>query len=218
MKSSGKTGKTLVQCDFDGTITEEDVSFLLLDSFADGDWRQLFRIYQQGGMSVGRFNQEAFAMVRASRESLLKVARADARIRAGFGEFVDFCNQKDFRLVVVSNGLDFYIKELLNLIGMGGIEVLAARTHFHPEGLDVRYIGPFGNPVDDEFKKAYTESFLKEGYQVVYIGNGISDVSPARECHYVFATGDMLARFRELNLDCVPFTTFRTVTKSLQSR
>ena len=39
--------KTLVQCDFDGTITEEDVSFMLLDAFADRDprrWRQLYII------------------------------------------------------------------------------------------------------------------------------------------------------------------------------
>jgi 2-hydroxy-3-keto-5-methylthiopentenyl-1-phosphate phosphatase len=28
--------QTLVQCDFDGTVTEEDVSFMLLDAFADG--------------------------------------------------------------------------------------------------------------------------------------------------------------------------------------
>ncbi len=33
--------KTLVQCDFDGTVTEEDVSFMLLDAFANGGWRQL---------------------------------------------------------------------------------------------------------------------------------------------------------------------------------
>jgi len=37
--------KTMVQCDFDGTITEEDVSFFLLDTFADGDWRQLWKDY-----------------------------------------------------------------------------------------------------------------------------------------------------------------------------
>ncbi len=36
--NSKQPTKTLVQCDFDGTITEEDVSFAMLDAFADGDW------------------------------------------------------------------------------------------------------------------------------------------------------------------------------------
>jgi len=32
----------IIQSDFDGTITEEDVSFALLDVFAQGDWREWF--------------------------------------------------------------------------------------------------------------------------------------------------------------------------------
>ena len=54
-----EVNKTLVQCDFDGTITEEDVSFMMLDTFASGDWRQIFRNYEEGKISVGRFNTEA---------------------------------------------------------------------------------------------------------------------------------------------------------------
>ena len=38
--------KILIQCDFDGTITEEDISFLLLDAFASSDWRQLLSGYK----------------------------------------------------------------------------------------------------------------------------------------------------------------------------
>ena len=37
--------KTAVQLDFDGTVTEEDVSFLLLDRFANGDWRKYLAEY-----------------------------------------------------------------------------------------------------------------------------------------------------------------------------
>ena len=43
--------KTLVQCDFDGTVTEEDVSFFLLDTFAQGDWRRLLQEYKEGKIS-----------------------------------------------------------------------------------------------------------------------------------------------------------------------
>src|SRR4030067_688173 len=97
--------KTLVQCDFDGTITEEDVSFMLLDTFADGNWRERLKDYQAGKISVGRFNTEAFAMVKADRASLVKVAKSTVRIRTGFSDFHAYCKQKDFRLVIVSNGL-----------------------------------------------------------------------------------------------------------------
>ena len=183
--------KTLVQCDFDGTVTEEDVSFMLLDTFASGDWRQLFREYQEGKISVGRFNADAFAMVKASRQSLLEVAKGKVKIRPGFHELITCCRSKGFRFVIVSNGLDFYIKEILRDIGLGEIEVFAAQTLFHPEGINVQYIGPDGSHLDEDFKEAYVNSFLGEGYRIIYVGNGASDISPARRCHYIFATGDL---------------------------
>ncbi len=209
--------KTLVQCDFDGTITEEDVSFMLLDAFADRDWRKLHRDFLEGRISVGRFNTDAFAMVKADRESLLKVARDGVKIKPGFHEMVACCRRKGFRLVIVSNGLDFYIEAILKDIGLGDIEFFAAQTRFHHEGIKVQYIGPDGSPLDEDFKMAYVNLFLSEGYRVIYAGNGVSDFAPARQCYYVFATDELLARCEQTNVVCTPFTDFNQVVSVLES-
>ena len=211
-----QTSKTLVQCDFDGTVTEEDVSFLLLDAFAGGNWRQLFSQYQEGEIKVGDFNRRAFAMVSADKRTLIKYMEGRIRIRQGFRDMVDYCRKKGFRFVIVSNGLDFYIEKILGDIGQGGIEVFAAQTRFHPECLKVQYIGPDGNPLDSDFKETYVNLFLAEGYRVIYIGNGASDVSPARRSHHVFATGDLLVRFRKAGLNCIPFTDFNQIIKDIE--
>lgn len=209
--------KTLVQCDFDGTITEEDVSFLLLDAFADGDWRQLFREYEEGRISVGRFSREAFATVKAGRGSLLRFIRGKIRLRPGFPELVACCRRKGFRLAVVSNGLDFYIQQILKDIGLADIEVVAAKTRFHGKSLEIQYVGPDGRPLEDNFKGAYVDSFRGEGYRLIYVGNGTSDILPARQCHYVFATGALLAHCQQANLNCTPFTDFNEVIRVLDS-
>ncbi|NIT58009.1 MAG: 2,3-diketo-5-methylthio-1-phosphopentane phosphatase, partial [Aliifodinibius sp.] len=88
---------------------------------------------------------------------------------------------------------DFYIEAILRDIGVENIEVFAARTEFHPEGVKVKYIGPEGSELQSDFKEAYTRLFVRKGYQVIYVGNGISDLPPARQAHHVFATGDLLA-------------------------
>jgi len=72
--------KTLVQCDFDGTITEKDASFLLLDAFAQGDWRRLLRDYKEHKISVGEFNTRAFAMVKADKATLLEALKGKVKI------------------------------------------------------------------------------------------------------------------------------------------
>ena len=208
--------KTLVQCDFDGTITEEDMGYLLLNSFARGDWRRLLAEYRQGRMSVGYFNTRAFATVKADKQTLIKFVRSKVKIRAGFHELLAYCRRKGFRFVIVSNGLVFYIEAILRDTGVDNIDILAAQTEFTSEGIEARYIGPEGNQLQDGFKEAYIRSFLRKGYRVMYIGNGISDTSPAKQAHHIFATGELLAYCKETNLHCTPFVDLNDVVRGLE--
>ena len=210
--------KTVVQCDFDGTITEKDVSFLLLDAFTDGDWRQLFKDYTVGKISVGVFNAKAFAMVKADKQALVDFILTSGRvkIRPGFEELLNYCSGKGFKFVIVSNGLSFYIAAILEDMGIKGIEVFAAQSQFGPEGMTVSYIGPDGNQIETSFKETYTEMFQRRGYSVVYVGNGISDIYPARRANHVFATGDLLRRCRETKLECKPFNDLNDVVRDLE--
>jgi 2-hydroxy-3-keto-5-methylthiopentenyl-1-phosphate phosphatase len=207
----------LIQCDFDGTITEEDVSFALLDTFAQGDWREWFQHYRQNRISVGEFNTRAFAMVKASKKELLEVVWSKTRVRAGLHELVDYCRSRGFRFVIVSNGLDFYIKAILEDANLGDIEVYAARTRFYRRGLKVQYIGPDGIPLMSDFKEAYAKLFLKQGHRLVYVGNGPSDVAPALHAHRVFARDGMLDSCREMNLECTPFNDLNDIVRGLES-
>ncbi len=211
------TVNTLVQCDFDGTITERDVSFLLLDRFAQGDWRRLLQDYKRHKISVGELNIRAFAMVKADERALLESLEGEVKVRPGFQDLVDYCRRKAFRLVIVSNGLEFYIRAVLKGLGLGDLEVYAAQAYFHPEGMEVRYVGPDGRRLNSGFKEAHIQMFLKLGYRVVYAGNGDSDAAPSRHAHHIFATGDLLAHCRENNLKCKPFETFFEVVKELNS-
>jgi 2-hydroxy-3-keto-5-methylthiopentenyl-1-phosphate phosphatase len=207
---------TVVQCDFDGTVTEQDTSFFLLDTFAQGDWRRLLQDYKAHRISVGEFNTRAFAMVKADRPTLLGALKGEVKVRAGFHELVNYCREKGFRLVIVSNGLDFYIKAVLKGLALKNIEMHAAQASFHPEGIEVHYVGPDGQRLDDGVKEAYTQSFLKLGYRVIYVGNGDSDIAPAKYAHHIFATGELLAYCRENNLDCKPFENFIDVVRNLK--
>ena len=211
--------ETAVQCDFDGTITEEDVSFLLLDAFADGNWRQIWKDYAAGEIPVGAFNTRAFAMVKADKQTLIDfVLMSDrVRIRPGFHELLGYCSRKGFKFVIVSNGLGFYIEVILENMGIKGVEVFAAQSRFSPEGMKVKYIGPDGSQMEAGFKEAHTELLKRRGYSVVYVGNGSSDIYPAKRASHVFATGDLLRRCREEKLECTPFNDFKDVVRGLET-
>ena len=202
MKSLEQSRKILIQCDFDGTVTQDDISFILLDAFAKGDWRMINKQHSEGKITVGQFNERAFGLVRASKKAMLDYIKDKVKVRPGFQKLVELCQQKGIRLVIVSNGLEFYIKGILEDMGLYNLEYHAAETRFHANKLKVRYIGPDGSVVDSGYKEKYVNKYLKEGYNVVYIGNGSSDLSPDRGANQIFATESLLEHCQRSGLTC----------------
>jgi 2-hydroxy-3-keto-5-methylthiopentenyl-1-phosphate phosphatase len=217
MKSLEQSRKIIIQCDFDGTVTEDDISFILLDAFAKGDWRTINKQHSEGKITVGQFNERAFGLVRASKKAMLDYLKDKVKVRPGFQKLVELCQQKGIRLVIVSNGLEFYIKRILEDMGLYNLEYHAAETRFHANKLKVRYIGPDGSVVDSGYKEKYVNKYLNEGYHVVYIGNGSSDLSPARDAHQIFATESLLEQCQRTGLTCIPFTSFLEINLVLSS-
>jgi 2-hydroxy-3-keto-5-methylthiopentenyl-1-phosphate phosphatase len=209
--------KTLVQCDFDGTITQEDISFLILDNFADGDWRKLLNDYQRGIISVGNFNTAAFNMVKADKETLREFVEQKTRIREGFPELLALCREMDYRFVIVSNGLEFYINTILQMLGIENIEVFAAKAEFNPSGIKAKYVGPDGSELQNDYKVTYIRHFLEDKYYIIYIGNGASDVHSARLANQVFATDTMLAKCKKIKLECTPFNNLNDVVEGIKA-
>ena len=209
--------KTLFQCDFDGTITPEDVSFMILDAFGNRDWRKLLAQYKEGKITVAQFNGRAVRTIKADEQTLVSFVRDKAKLRPGFQALLDYCHRQGFRFVVVSNGLDFYIRTLLSDIGAGDIEIFAAKTSFDSGSVQARYLSPRGEQLEDRFKETYLSSFRERGYRIIYAGNGFSDVAPAREADYVFATSELLTACKEMNIACMPFNDLNDVVKGLES-
>jgi 2-hydroxy-3-keto-5-methylthiopentenyl-1-phosphate phosphatase len=210
--------KTAVQIDFDGTVTEEDVSFMLLDVCLGDAWHEHHRDYEAGRISVGTFNRRVFSLVKEDRPTLTRLVLTSerVRIRPGFRELIEYCRKMSYRTVIVSNGLEFYIRAILENLGIAGVEVHAAENTFFPGGVAVRYLGPDGVELEAGFKEAYTDMLRKQGYEVVYIGDGNSDIHPARLARRVFATAQLLERCREDGLTCEPFKDFFDVIRGLE--
>ncbi|OGO41443.1 MAG: hypothetical protein A2137_00465, partial [Chloroflexi bacterium RBG_16_58_8] len=197
----------------------EDVSFLLLDTYVGGVWREYLKEYSSGKIPVGTFNKRVFGMMKASRQAMTELVLGSdrVRIRPGFRELLDYCARKGYKIVIVSHGLTFYIEALLERIGISGVDIYAAENRFYPGGLAVSYIGPDGQELEDGFKVAYTDLLRRQGYEVIYVGNGSSDIYPSRRARYVFATEQLLERCRREKLDCLPFNDFFDVIRGLEA-
>jgi len=195
----------IVQCDFDGTITTNNLSVLLRQRFATGGWQRTESDFLQGRLTVEQSNRKQYAFIKERREVLQEFARQNVEVRSGFLQFVEHCRAAGIRFVIVSSGLDFYIEAVLRKFSTPHLELYCARTSFGENGIVVTYTDPEGNIVENGFKARYLTWLRSWGEPIVYVGDGLSDFDAACGSDYVFAI-DHLDRL--LETASVPHYTF----------
>ncbi len=198
----------IIQCDFDGTITRNNLSVLLREKYACGDWQKIDSEYLHGHLKVEQSNKLQFTLINEPNEKLQECARQHIEIRPGFVEFVSYCRESAIPFVIVSSGLDFYIETVLAQIGMPDLELHCGQTSFGKDGIAVSYTDPEGSIIDMGFKRKYLNWLKKRGENIIYIGDGLSDLEAAHHADHVFATGHLLRLLRAESVDYSIFSDF----------
>jgi len=201
----------IIQCDFDGTIIRNNLSVLLRETFAQDDWQSIESDYLHGHLAVEQSNMLQFAFIKEPKEKLQEFVRQHIELRPGFVEFVRYCQESAIPFAIVSSGLDFYIEPVLVEIGMPDLELHCGQTSFGKDGIMVSYYDPEGNIINQGFKRKHMSSLKKRDANVVYIGDGLSDLEAACQADHVFATCHLS---KLLSLESVlyyPFSNFQDV-------
>ncbi|MEW5936757.1 MAG: MtnX-like HAD-IB family phosphatase [Candidatus Thermoplasmatota archaeon] len=190
-----------VVCDFDGTITTRDIAEAILERFTGDAWKDIEAEYREGKIGSRIALAKQFANVHASSEEVVAYALGIAALRPHFKEFAAFCHEKDVPLLVLSEGLEIYIEPILRRAGANvryeantaapseqGMKIL-----YHDDGMDCELCGIC------KFKRV--EDLRDEGYKVMYIGDGYSDLCAARNADLVLAAGYLRERLGGLEFE-----------------
>jgi 2-hydroxy-3-keto-5-methylthiopentenyl-1-phosphate phosphatase len=184
-----------VVVDFDGTVTEGAVSLMLLERFAPPAWRDLDREFEAGQVNARECIARQFEMLEASDEDIREFARDHAKLRPGFLEFVSHLRGLGFPLAITSEGLDLYIDPVIERDRIDYVSVFSNEAKRTEGGrISVRY--PHADMDCDDCgncKSGLVEALKADGNYVVFVGNGRTDLCPAKKANLVFAR-DELAR------------------------
>ena len=175
--------------DFDGTICIPDSSDYLFSRFAPEEWRELDEAIWAGQLTEREGYQRQIALLRATWPEARTALREGVKIREGFREFVQWTRAHGIPFVIISSGMRPLIDELLEHAGVRDvmIESHGARINgnrwelqFHPGARLAEHCS--------HCKCAHLEAFRQAGKRVIYIGDGFTDVCPARHADMLFAT------------------------------
>ncbi len=212
--------KTLILCDFDGTISVRDMTYVLVTRFASGDWESIDRDFREGKIS----SKEAYAriakMLNGDQSGALRFIDEHSDIDPFFSSFYQYCREKGMDIKIVSDGLDFYIRRILEIHHLTEIPFYANATHFREEGgIDISF------PCSEDecglcgtCKKKIIQIHRGEYDSIFFIGNGFSDRCGAREADFTFAKQSLYTYCVEQDITCHFFKDFGDILNDLKKQ
>jgi 2,3-diketo-5-methylthio-1-phosphopentane phosphatase len=199
-----------ILCDFDGTVSVEDITDSLLERFARPGWQTIEQAWRRGEIGSHDCMAEQVALLDASKDEI--DAHLDTMmIDRAFAAFVAQVEDAGVPLAVVSDGLDYAIRRILDAHGLGRVPIVANRLEQTDErGWRLEF--PHGNPscrvASGNCKCASAARAKDARRRVLLIGDGASDFCVASEADLVFAKHRLIEHCRAAGIAYVPVTGF----------
>lgn len=216
MSSLGE--KVSVITDFDGTITEKDVCYMLLERYADFNWKDIDDKWINGEYSTEDAYRSILSKLNLDRNDFDRLID-EVKVDESFKTFALLCKEENVPLKIASDGLDYYIKKILKNLGLEFIPIFSNKLRFEGEKWEMSFPNIKKNrcPRKDNpcgcCKATVVENERDRGQKVVFIGDGASDRCPAEIADYVFAKGYLEKYCLEKKIKYFPFNSFRDIEK-----
>jgi 2-hydroxy-3-keto-5-methylthiopentenyl-1-phosphate phosphatase len=213
--------KPTIFSDFDGTISQLDVTDVVLTQLAHPSWREVEQEWARGLIGSRECLERQMALVSASTKELNALVDSVA-IDPHFANFHRFITRRAVPFYVVSDGFDIIIRRVLKNSGLNG--PLRNGKHLFSSCLKVRgrrmkpsfpYAGPPCTHDCATCKAEIIRQRRRAGSPVIFIGDGLSDRFAAQAADIVFAKRQLLAYCRENGIACRPFETFAEIEAEL---
>jgi 2,3-diketo-5-methylthio-1-phosphopentane phosphatase len=220
-KSSGRRPSPVVFCDFDGTITQLDVTDEILSELAHPSWREVEQEWVRGQIGSRECLERQMALVDASAEQFHALLDS-IPIDPHFSSFYRFTQRHRIPFYVLSDGFDYVIRRILKRSGVDGALRNGAHLFSSALRLEGRRLIPFfplsAQPCEHgcgTCKAAIIRRLGAGRRPIVFIGDGLSDRFAVEFSDVVFAKSRLLTYCREHGIACRPYETFAEVEDGL---
>jgi 2,3-diketo-5-methylthio-1-phosphopentane phosphatase len=207
--------------DFDGTIAVEDVGSRLFRTFVGAQANEIVQHYLDGSITARVCLTRECEAVESATQGEVERFIDQFSLDPTFRGFVEYCRGRGIPLVVLSDGLDFYVEQLLKNNGLGDLPFFSNHLEFILSGAVTKLVPSFPH-TDAECllcgncKRNHLLTLSADDDIIVYIGDGISDRCPVRYADIVFAKGSLIRYCQEQNVTYHEFKDFDDVIRRLE--
>jgi 2,3-diketo-5-methylthio-1-phosphopentane phosphatase len=205
--------------DFDGTITRQDVGEQMFLKFGDADEaRQIAERWIKNEITSIDTSHLLCRTVRNFNHDLFNDFLSAIEIDDSFFDFVNFCEDNNIEIFVLSDGLDYYIDKLLTRENLNHLTVYSNRLTFDNNGNLI----PLFPYTDEECnlcancKRNHIINHSADDDITFYIGDGYSDTCPAQHVDFIYAKKSLLKYCEANRISYFPFDNFDDVIRGMK--
>jgi 2-hydroxy-3-keto-5-methylthiopentenyl-1-phosphate phosphatase len=205
-----------VLCDFDGTISRKDVGNRMFARFARSGWKDTVEDWKAGLISSRECLMAECSLARATADQIAQFVLTQ-EIDPHFKRFLYFCRHHSIPVIILSDGLDFYIDLILRKYGLEALPRFANHLVIRGSRLLPRFpyfdqgCGSCGN-----CKGFHVRRYVQDGNTTIYVGDGYSDRCAVTAADLVFAKGDLRRYCRHQGIAHVPYRDFGDVLRRIR--
>lgn len=205
-------------CDFDGTITKDDVVDKLLLKFSSN--HALSQKYEEEWRRGKISSKECLSNQVRTIEATERQVRDfldEIEVENGFVDFARFLEKEEIPFIILSDGFDMFIKEILKKHRIAHYEVHSNRITNSDELWQLHF--PHEGKVCKKCAHCKRETIFRYrslNKKAVYIGDGLSDTHAVEFVDMVFAKGELADYCRRKQIRFAGFKDFFEIKDSLK--
>lgn len=204
-----------VSVDFDGTVTDLDITDSVIKEFAVPGWEEIEVLWEDGEIGSRECLSRQMALINTPVRGLLEHVRSMS-INESFISFVDFMRSSGIPFGIISDGFQIFIESLLIEAGLQGVPVYANQLIEGENGLKTFF--PYTNPAcPSGMCKCRTARDLSNLLPIIHIGDGRSDFCIADKAAYVFAKDKLAHYCVSKEIPHTAFSSFASVEDNLRA-
>jgi 2,3-diketo-5-methylthio-1-phosphopentane phosphatase len=205
--------------DFDNTITHFDVIDDIVERFAQSEsWRKFEEDWKLGRIGSRQCLKGQFKEVRIKKNEFIRYLSA-VKVDPYFAKILGLLREKGVFSAIVSDSFSFIISYILQNNGIPQTVIYSNELYFEGDRLRLKF--PYFNkncPKCANCKKNHVISHSRDSKASIYIGDGLSDVCPARTCDLVFAKGALAKHLKAQGTDYIEFDNLEVIYNYLKGR
>ena len=205
--------------DFDGTISQRDIGEEMFLKF--GDPEEAKRIIEKW-INLEITSVDTWQLLCSTIKNFdackFDEFLNEIDIDPTFKSFVKYCEDHNFEIYILSDGLDYYINRVLEREGLSHLKTYTNKLTFQDNKLVPEF--PF---TDEECrqcancKRNHIINHSADDDFTVYIGDGYSDACPVQYCDFIFAKKSLLKYCETNRISFSPYKNFNDVKRKLDT-